>query len=169
MSLDRTLAEVIKGNFGRISSAQLQEIVQGGNPGRWSAEAIAAADEILRERQGGIAPEPGQAPGDPEPLPTPPFPYGLGLVLGFLPVFALNGFRFGSELTQREAPDLPVPFGHNLAWLALETRPRTNARCCSWPACGASIRRPWTSTTRSRPVACSAVFPVGPEPPCRGC
>jgi len=122
MSQDRQLFDAIKRHFARKSSAQLQEIVQGTNPERWSPEAIAAADEILQDRRAGRAEEPQLAEEEQPPL-SPPFPYGLGFLVGFIPIFALNGFRFGSEFGAgaRENPDLPVPFGPKAAWLALDT------------------------------------------------
>jgi hypothetical protein len=123
MSHDRHLIDTIKTKFARKSSAQLQEIVQAANQERWSPDAIAAAGEVLQERMAGRAQEPGVAEEEPQPLPSPPIPYSLGLIVGFLPVFALNGFRFGSEFAacDRDSPDLPVPFGPRMAWLALDT------------------------------------------------
>ena len=60
---------------------------------------------------------------EPRQLTSPPLPYSLGFVFGFLWIFALNGFRFGSEFTQgsKNNPGLPVPFGPKMAWLALES------------------------------------------------
>src|SRR5258706_13093146 len=112
MSHDRRLIDTIKTKFARKSSAQLQKIVQAANQERWSRDAIAAAGEVLQDRMVGRAQEPGEAEEEPQPLPSPPIPYSLGLIVGFLPVFALNGFRFGSEFAayDRDSPDLPVPF-----------------------------------------------------------
>jgi len=123
MSHDRQLIDTIKAHFARKSSAQLQKIVQANNPERWSAEAMTAAGEVLQERLAGRAQEPPVAEEEQPPLPSPPLPYSLGLIVGFLPVFALNGFRFGSEFvaSERDNPDLPVPFGPRTAWLALDT------------------------------------------------
>jgi hypothetical protein len=47
----------------------------------------------------------------------------LGFLIGFVPIFVLNGCRFGSEFAarKRENPDLPLPFGPKMAWLALDT------------------------------------------------
>src|SRR4051794_26730648 len=113
MSHDRQLIDTIKMNFARKSSAQLQDIVQAEDPERWSPEAVAAAGEVLQERLAGRAQEPLVAEEDSPPLPSPPVPYSLGFLAGFLPVFALNGFRFGSEFAagDTDKPDLPVPFG----------------------------------------------------------
>jgi hypothetical protein len=123
MSHDRQLIDTIKANFARKSSAQLQEVVQAANPERWSPEAVAAAAEVLQDRRAGCAQEPPVPEEEPPPLPGPPFPYGLGFVVGFLPIFVLNGLRFGSEFAAGEGdnPDLPVPFGPRMAWLALDT------------------------------------------------
>ncbi len=123
MSHDRQLLDIIKANFARKSSAQLQEIVQAANPERWSPEAMAAAAEVLQDRRAGRAPEPPTPEEEPPPLPEPPFPYGLGFVVGFLPIFILNGLRFGSEIAAGygDDRDLPAPFGPRMAWLALGT------------------------------------------------
>ena len=123
MSHDRHLFDTIKQHLSRKSSAQLQEMVQTNNQERWSPEAIAAAGEILQDRMAGSAQEPGVAEEDSSPLPSPRFPYSLGFILGFLPVFVLNGFRFGSEhaAADQDNLDLPVPFGPKMAWLALDT------------------------------------------------
>ena len=123
MSQDRQLIETIKTNFARKSSAQLQEIVQAANQERWSPEAISAAAEVLQDRKAGCAQEPAMPEDEPQPLNSPPLPYSLGFVFGFLPIFALNGLRFGSEFAdyKRDSSDLPVPFGPKMAWLALQT------------------------------------------------
>jgi hypothetical protein len=124
MSYDRQLIDTIKARFAGKSSAQLQEIVQANDPERWSPEALAAAGEILQDRRAGRAQEPEVAEEEHQPLPSPPLPYSLGFLVGFLPIFALNGLRFGSEFVacDRDNLDLPVPFGPKMAWLALETR-----------------------------------------------
>jgi hypothetical protein len=122
MSPDRQLTDAIKANFARKSSTQLEEIIQADDPGRWSPEAVTAAAEVLQDRMAGCAQEPSEPEEGPGPLPQPPVPYSLGFLIGFLPVFVLNGLRFGSEFTaNRENPDLPVPFGPKMAWLALDT------------------------------------------------
>lgn len=122
MGLERDLIDTIKMHFARKSSAQLQEIVQADNQERWSLEAQAAANEVLQDRRIGRAQEPQVAEEERQPLPSPSIPYSLGFLVGFLPIFALNGLRFGSEFTQEgDNPDVPVPFGPKMAWLALET------------------------------------------------
>jgi hypothetical protein len=123
MSHDRHLVDTIKTHFARKSSAHLQGIVQAKNQDRWSSEAIAAAGEVLQDRMAGRAQEPEVPEEEPSPLRSPPLPYSLGLIFGFLPVFALNGFRFGSEFAacDKDNSDLPVPFGPKMAWLALDT------------------------------------------------
>jgi hypothetical protein len=124
MSPDRHLIDTNKAHFAYKSSAQLQEIVRAITYERWSAEAVAAAGEVLQARQAGLAQEPEVPEEEPPPLPSPPVPYSVGFLVGFLPVFALNGFRFGSAFVadERDNPDLPVPFGPRMAWLALDTR-----------------------------------------------
>jgi hypothetical protein len=123
MSHNRDLIDTIKLNFARKSSAQLQEIVRSDDPERWSPEAVAAAGEVLQDRAAGRAQEPAVAEEEPSPLSSPTVPYSLGLLVGFLPVFALNGFRFGSEFAAADGdnPGMPVPFGPKMAWLALDT------------------------------------------------
>jgi hypothetical protein len=123
MSPERQLVDTIKANFVRKSSAQLEEILRADDPGRWSPEAIAAAAEVLQDRLAGRGREPETAEEEPAPLPSPPVPYGLGFIVGFLPVFVLNGLRFGDEWAARDGDnaDLPVSFGPKMAWLALDT------------------------------------------------
>jgi hypothetical protein len=69
VSLDRDLIDTIKTNFTRKSSAQLREIAGASDHGRWSPEAIAAADEVLRDRRAGRAQEPAVAEEEPPPPP----------------------------------------------------------------------------------------------------
>jgi hypothetical protein len=130
MSHDRQLIDTLKQRFARKSSAQLQEIiVQAVNQDRWSPEAVAAAIEVLQDRKAGFAQEPSAPEEELTPLPAPTVPYSLGFaaslllppVVGFLPIFVLNGLRFGSEFVTGEDPDLPVPFGPKMAWLALDS------------------------------------------------
>src|SRR4051812_10316992 len=97
MSHGGQIIDTIKTNFARKSSVQLQEIVQATNQERWSPEAVAAAAEVLHDRMSGSAQEPAVPEVEPPPLPLPPLPYSLGFLVGFLPIFALNGLRFGSE------------------------------------------------------------------------
>jgi hypothetical protein len=124
MGLDRDLIDAIKMNFADYSSAQLQTIAQSTESERWSAEALEAAREILLDRGAGRAEEPLNPTG-PE-LP-PPVSYNPGLVplgvLGGLLISPLIGtliMRFfrGDSASK---PDRPVPFGFEVAWLALET------------------------------------------------
>jgi len=121
MSQDRHLIDTIKTHFARKSSAQLQEIVQAKHQDRWSPEAIAAADEVLQDRLAGRSEEPRVAEEEPSP---PPCHYDPDLValgfLGGLPTGYLVIPSFRVEPAGN--PDLPVPFGAKMAWLALETR-----------------------------------------------
>jgi hypothetical protein len=121
MSHDRDLIDTIKMNFARKSSAQLREIAQTGNLEQWSPEAVAAAGEVLQDREAGHAEEPAVPEEERPPLVLPTVPYSLGLIVGFLPIFVLNGFRFGSEFAPGDRDNLPVPFGPKMAWLALDT------------------------------------------------
>jgi hypothetical protein len=124
MNHDRQLIDTIKTKFARKSSAQLQEIVHADNQERWSPEAIAAAAEVLQDRMAGHGQEPEVAEEEPAP---PPMPYdpskvafrtlgAFGLLAGFgaFPIYRVN-YEGNAD------PDLPVPFGPKMAWLALET------------------------------------------------
>jgi hypothetical protein len=118
MSHDRRLIDTIKTKFARKSSAQLQEIVQAVNHERWSPDAIAAAGELLRDRIAGRAQEPLMP--EEEELP-PPYHYepeeiALGALGGLL-----TGYLVIPYYRSVEHPDLPVPFGPKMAWLALDT------------------------------------------------
>jgi len=124
MSHDRQLLDTIKTGFARKSSAQLQEITQARNQERWSAEAIAAAGEVLQDRIAGRAQEPRVVEEEPPPPPSPPDPYSLAfLALGAFD--GLSGFTimpvFGVDYAGGADPDLPVPFGPKMAWLAVDT------------------------------------------------
>jgi len=119
MSHDRHLIDTIKTHFARKSAAQLQEIVQANDQERWSPEAIAAAGEVLEDRRAGRAQEPQVAE---EELP-PPYHYEPGeIALG-----VLGGLLTGClvipyyRVDDAGDPDLPVPFGPKMAWLALDT------------------------------------------------
>src|ERR1700675_1154027 len=127
MTQDRDLIATINSHFARKSSAQLQEIVQAKNHDRWSPEALVAAGEVLQDRLAGRAQEPRGAEGEP-PLGSAPdsyapytlafwAQYALGFLSGGWPVEAVFFHRF--ENTDGSDPDLPVPFGPKMAWLAL--------------------------------------------------
>ncbi len=117
------LVDIIKSHFAGKSSAQLQEIVQSNDAERWSPEAMAAATELLLERLAGRAVEPLQPEPEQVPLDQPTVPWSLGLLIGFGPVLALNGFHLGSRSSERgpNDPDAPVAFGPRMSWLAVET------------------------------------------------
>jgi hypothetical protein len=120
MSLDPDLIERIKANFARKSSAQLQVIVNDKSSERWSPEAVVAAGELLRARQAGRAKEPLVAEAEPEP-PTvhyDPDELALGVLSGLLTgIVHIPYTEFGPV----ENPDLPLPFGKGMAWLAVES------------------------------------------------
>ena len=89
MSQDRDLIDNIKMNFARKSSAQLQEILRADNPERWSAEAMAAANELFKDRLAGLAEEPQVAEEEPAPSPYSYVPeeMALGVLAGLLTGF----------------------------------------------------------------------------------
>lgn len=126
MNPDRHLIDTIKAHFAYKSSAQLQEIVRVLTYERWSAEAVAAAGEILQVRRAGLAQEPEVPEEDrPPPPPAPADPFSLAF-LGFGALGALTGFWIIPLYRRVEDaggadPDLPVPFGPKMAWLALDT------------------------------------------------
>lgn len=126
MSHDRHLIDTIKVYFARKSSAWLQEIVQANDPERWSPEAVAAAGEVLQDRRVGHAQEPQVAEEEPPPPPVPPDPYSLGFWMTLGVFGGLNGFGifpvYRVDYAGRADPDMPVPFGPKMAWLALDTR-----------------------------------------------
>jgi hypothetical protein len=129
MTHDRQLIDTIKAHFARKTSTQLREIVEDGNPERWSPEAVAAADEVLVDRMAGRAEEP-LTPEEERPPPPSPNPLSLALIAGLAPVGGLflhgaaqaliNSGPYRRESVRPNA-DLPVPFGPKLAWLALDT------------------------------------------------
>jgi hypothetical protein len=138
MSLDFHLVETIKTQFCRKSSAQLQAILQPADSQRWSPEAVAAAAQLLEDRQVGRAPEPPTAEEETAPPPYHYEPEDIALVLlgGLLTRYLIIPYY-----RTVEKPDLPLPFGPRAAWLALETTDTaavTNAldledvRDCSW-------------------------------------
>jgi hypothetical protein len=121
MSLDRQLVETIKTRFALKSSAQLKAIEQSNDSERWSPEAIVAAGEVLQNRKVGLAQEPMAA--EPEESP-PPYHYvpeevALGVLGGLLTPFLL--IPYYRRVKDTIDPDLPVPFGPRIAWLALGT------------------------------------------------
>jgi len=126
MNLDRDLISSIKLNFADYSSALLNEIVQSKDQARWSLEAVAAAREVLLEREAGQSAEPLVAK-QPEPDP-PPYtdPANLAFLIGVMALGAAAGFAivplprrvYGGDSVN---PDLPVSFGSEMAWLALDT------------------------------------------------
>jgi hypothetical protein len=121
MSHDLQLVDTIKTRFARKSSAQLQAISQTEEHDRWSPEATVAAEEVLRARRAGLAHEPEVPDEEDDP---PEFHYDVEQVA----VGALASLLTGSlvipytrRVEQREQPDLPVPFGQSMAWLAIAT------------------------------------------------
>jgi hypothetical protein len=115
--------------------------VRSDDPERWSPEAVAAAGEVLQDRAAGRAQEP-EVPEEesPPPLHYDPDLLALGLLGGLitghliipyernvgapelpepLGLAPLRAAFFGADIATD--PDLPVPFGPNLAWLALDT------------------------------------------------
>lgn len=85
---------------------------------RWSPEAIAAANDVLRDRLAGRAPEP-DVPDTDEP---PEFTYDPDAMLTGA-AFLLGGL-FGGALVvpfleHVADPDRPVPFGQDMAWVCV--------------------------------------------------
>jgi hypothetical protein len=124
VSQDRQLIDSIKEHFTRKTSAQLQEIVQSADRSRWSPEAVAAAGEVLRDREAGRAVEP--LVGEEE-APLPPL-RSDSFSLAYLALGALGGLTgtFILPIARRVGytsadPDPPLPFGENLAWLAVDS------------------------------------------------
>ena len=120
MSLDPHLIERIKESFARKSSAQLQEVVNDKFSERWSREAVVAAGEMLRARQAGRATEPLVPEEEPEPPAChyDPDELAWGVLSGLLTgIVHIPYTEFGPV----ENPDLPIPFGKGMAWLAVES------------------------------------------------
>ncbi len=128
MTLDSDLIDTIKMHFARKSSAQLLEIVIPNDDERWSPEAIAAANQLLHERRAGQAEEPAT------PEEEPPQAVSIdssdlasyALAMGGLAAFGLLTGLIIVPLLKRKYPvgpdpDMPVPFGPDMAWLALDT------------------------------------------------
>ena len=137
MSLDRRLIDAIKGHFARKSAAQLEAVVRGDDPDRWSAEAAAAAGEVLHDRRAGLAREP-EVPEEEEPpevIHYAPEDMALG-VLAMLFTGSLYIRYTVSAQPGRDLANLPVPFGQKMAWLAVES---TNTRAV---AAALGLRRP---------------------------
>jgi hypothetical protein len=123
MSHDRQLVETIKQHFACKSLAQLQAIVEANDQSRWSAEAVIAATEVLRDRKAGRAAEPAVPD---EEKPDPPLrsdAYALAY-LGRALFGGMSGYFILPLPGPDDAsvpPDSPVPFGSNLAWLAIDS------------------------------------------------
>ena len=84
-----------------------------------------AAGEVLRDRLSGRAQEPQVAEEEPPTPPTPPDPYSLAFLalslfggLSGHMHFHVHRVDYGND----SHPDLPVPFGPKMTWLALDTR-----------------------------------------------
>lgn len=123
MSVDRQLVERIKERFARRSSDHLYEIAAGGEPQRWSAEAVRAAAEVLRDRSAGIAPEPTEVESDPpasgHDVNSLAWTAGLNLLtlpLGWMVLPANRTLE-----PDRVARDEPIPFGEAATWVAVGT------------------------------------------------
>ena len=122
MGLNRQLVDTVKYHFTKKSTADLEEIVRIKDRDQWSDEAFVAAEEVLGERSAGRAKEPRVPVKD-----SPPPSIGESLrerlpVLG-LAMGGLFGGLIGRALSA-EGPvkNGPVPFGSNIAWLAVETQ-----------------------------------------------
>ncbi len=129
MSLDRELVDTIKATFARRSSAHLQEVARSDDRERWSPEAVAAANEVLADRAAGRAEEPVVAEEEPPPpaVHYEPSDVAFAMLAG---LFALGtgvgsgGFLFFvPRIPSRpaEAPDVPVRFGTQMAWVAVDS------------------------------------------------
>src|SRR5437868_7385839 len=125
MSLDPDLIEKIAVSFTRKSSAQLREIAQANDPERWSGEAVAAAHEVLLDRESGRAQEPLVADEEPAPRSSGHNIDSVASVVGLnLLTLPLGFFVIPTNRTYLDDPvarDKPVPFGPKVAWLALAT------------------------------------------------
>jgi hypothetical protein len=161
MSHDRRLIESIKQNFERKSSAQLQEITRTNDSARWSPEAIAAAAEVLRDRQEGRSVEPLEGEPDAPPAPLRSDSYSLA----YLALGALGGLtgmtllpvvsRFDHDADE---PDLPVPFGQDMAWFAIDSTDTTAVAC----ALGLQDPRPVSWSAGVEAAKQAAVFVTPP-------
>lgn len=125
MSADRQLTDRIKGHFVRKSSAELRRIAEAVEPDRWSAEASMAASELLSDRLAGIAHEPVTAEEEPTPPSSGHDVNSLALIAGLnLLALPLGFMVLPRNATYKDDPiarDQPIPFGPDLAWLALST------------------------------------------------
>jgi len=129
MNHDRHLVETIKQHFAGKSSAQLRAIARANDEQRWSAEAVAAAHDVLIDRAAGQAQEPlivEEEPRSPSPLDPYKDPYDLAFVSGLIALRIVAGVDLFPRFTGGEEgssnADQPVPFGSAIAWLALDTR-----------------------------------------------
>lgn len=121
MTPDRQLVDTIKTRFVRKSSAQLQAISQTEDHAFWSPEATVAAEEILRDRRAGRAHEP-EVP-DEDDLPE-CYDEDDEQVVAVAPAGLSPGVLvvpYTRRMEHMEDPDLPVPFGQSMAWLAMAT------------------------------------------------
>jgi len=119
VSQDRTLVNAIKAQFARKSTAAIQVISQAVNHDRWSVEAVLAAGELLEERRAGVAYEPDE-PDDTEYVPREddhdPELALLGVLFGLVEIAPMRLIR---RIQATGLADSPVPFGPNMAWLAI--------------------------------------------------
>jgi hypothetical protein len=119
MPHDREIVDAIKAHFARRSMGQLQVIARGDGGDHWSPEAAVAAREVLQDRLAGRAQEPPQVPDEEDEPPEyhfEPWPAELWFLAGLL-----TGSIIIPYYRRAERPDLPVPFGPRMAWLALDT------------------------------------------------
>lgn len=126
MNLDRTLVEKIKGHISQYTAEQIQEIVDSQEQGRWSAEAIEAAREVLHDRKAGLTFESFDSEhAEEEPAATTHTTDGLGWLVAMNAIALPFGFVVLPINRHVEddpiARDHPVPFGPESAWLALDT------------------------------------------------
>jgi hypothetical protein len=161
MSHDPVLVERIKSHFASKSSAQLREIAQSNEPERWSAEAVAAARDVLADRAAGRAHGPAVSVDDPPtPAPAPIDAYSLSwLALGLAGLggglIVLPTYRVDYAAAD---PDLPIPFGPRTAWVAVDT---TDTEAVA-AALGLQDVRPATWAEGIAAAAQSALFVTPP-------
>jgi hypothetical protein len=126
MKIDRAIVERIKGNLAQYSPEELQQIIDSQDQNRWSAEAVTAACEVFQVRNTGLSFDPTRT-NDTEENPsvnvqsTDSMAWvtamnALALPLGFL-VLPLNREVEDDPIDR----DIPVPFGPESAWIALDT------------------------------------------------
>jgi len=170
MGYSRQLIDQIKHNFAKKLTVQLRTIVQTKDPELWSDEAVVAAEELLAERAAGKAVEPKFATVEDPPPNRDATTAGLlaGLSLLTLPFgfMVLPMLGNDEDIEDTIALDMPIPFGADMAWLAIKTT--ETAKVAASLGLGGGDQSQWRRVGAQKPEVRESTWELGLEAAYKG-